>query len=30
MSYNPPGLAGVFNWQGEAIDLRSGTQEIIR
>jgi len=26
----PDGLAGVFNWQGEVIDLHSGTQEISR
>jgi len=26
----PDGLAGVFHWQGEAIDLHSGTQEISR
>jgi hypothetical protein len=26
----PDGLAGVFNWQGEAIDLQFGTQEISR
>jgi hypothetical protein len=26
----PDGLEGVFEWQGETIDLSSGTQEIIR
>jgi hypothetical protein len=26
----PGGLEGVFEWQGETIDLSSGTQEIIR
>jgi hypothetical protein len=26
----PNGLVGVFNWQGEVIDLHSGTQKIAR
>jgi len=26
----PDGLTGVFHWQGEAIDLKSGTQKISR